>query len=144
MTDNVKAWPELPLTAWQDTYATLHMWTQIAGKIRRTLTPLINHWWNVTLYVSARGLTTSPIPYRGQTFEILFDFIDHHLVILTSDGAAKLVKLEPKSVAQFYQEVMAALASLGIEVAIHAAPDEVPNPIPFAEDQVHNSYDPEF
>jgi hypothetical protein len=144
MTDNFKAWPELPLAAWQDTNATLHMWTQIVGKIRRTLTPLVNHWWNVTLYVNARGLTTSPIPYRDETFEILFDFIDHNLKIETSGGDTKLVKLAPKTVAQFYKEVMAALAALGIEVAIHATPDEVANPIPFAEDQTHKSYDPEF
>jgi uncharacterized protein DUF5996 len=144
MTAPVDAWPALPLEAWKDTYDTLHMWTQIVGKIRKTLTPLINHWWNVTLYVTARGLTTSPIPYGMGTFEIRFDFIDHKLEILTSDGLTKQIQLAPKSVAQFYQEVMESLHSLGIEVKIHATPDEVANPIPFAEDVTHKSYDPEF
>jgi hypothetical protein len=120
------------------------MWTQIVGKIRKTLTPLINHWWNVTLYVNARGLTTSPIPYGDRTFEILFDFIDHQLEIQTCDGSAKRIELAPKSVADFYQEVMASLHSLDIDVKIHATPDEVANPIPFAEDRTHKSYDPEF
>ena len=140
----IEPWPALPLEAWQDTYDTLHMWTQIAGKIRQTLTPLVNHWWNVTLYLTARGLTTSPIPYGERTFEIRFDFIDHNLEIQTCDGATELIKLAPKSVAEFYQEVMTSLNSLNIEVKIHATPDEVPNPIPFAEDHTHKSYDPEF
>src|SRR5579859_6462808 len=137
-------WPALPLDAWQDTYATLHMWTQIVGKVRKTLTPYINHWWNVTLYVSARGLTTSPIPYGQKVFEIEFDFLDHQLLVDTSDGARRRVPLVPRSVADFYQEVMASLHSLGIDVQIHASPDEVPHPIPFAEDRVHASYDPEY
>ena len=89
MSKNVEEWPDLPLDAWQDTYATLHMWTQIVGKIRKTYTPLINHWWNVTLYVTARGLTTSPIPYQDRTFEMEFDFIDHKLDIRTSDGPTR-------------------------------------------------------
>jgi len=137
-------WPALPLDAWQDTYATLHMWTQIVGKVRKTLTPYINHWWNVTLYVSARGLTTSPIPYGQKVFEIEFDFLDHQLLVDTSDGARRRIPLAPRSVADFYQEVMASLHSLGIDVQIHASPDEVPHPIPFAEDRVHASYDPEY
>ena len=137
-------WPALPLEAWQDTYATVHMWTQIVGKVRKTFTPLINHWWNVTLYVSARGLTTSPIPYGPGVFEIQFDFLDHQLLIDMSDGARKRIPLAPRSVADFYQEVMASLHSLGIDLQIHASPDEVPNPIPFAEDRVHASYDPEY
>ncbi len=137
-------WPALPLEAWQDTYATLHMWTQIVGKVRKTLTPYINHWWNVTLYVSARGLTTSPIPYGQKVFEIEFDFLDHQLLVDTSDGAVRRIPLAPRSVADFYQEVMASLHSLGIDVQIHASPDEVPNPIPFADDRVHASYDPEY
>ncbi|HYL75858.1 MAG TPA: DUF5996 family protein [Bryobacteraceae bacterium] len=140
---DTEAWPALPLEAWQDTYATLHMWTQIVGKIRKTLTPLVNHWWNVTLYVTARGLTTSPIPYGAGTFEIIFDFIDHQLYI-TSAGPTKRIALAPRSVAAFYREVMGALHSLGIVVQIHASPDEVANPIPFAEDETHKSYDPEF
>jgi hypothetical protein len=137
-----EAWPALPLEAWQDTYDTLHMWTQIVGKIRKTLTPLINHWWNVTLYVTSRGLTSSPIPYGSGTFEIRFDFIGHKLEILTPEGLTKQIQLAPKSVAQFYQEVMESLHSLGIDVKIHATPDEVANPIPFAEDVTHKSYDP--
>ena len=136
-------WPALPLEAWQDTYATLHMWTQIVGKVRKTLTPLVNHWWNVTLYVSARGLTTSPIPYQDRTLEMEFDFIDHKLDIRTCDGSTQRLALAPRSVANFYQDVMNALRSLGMEVRIHAIPDEVANPIPFAGDTKHRSYDPE-
>jgi hypothetical protein len=141
---NQDRWPELPLAAWQDTYDTLHMWTQIVGHIRMVLTPLINHWWNVPLYVTARGLTTSPIPYRGRVFEIRFDFIAHKLSIETSDGAVRGMDLAPRTVADFYAEIMRHLRSLEIEVKIHGAPDEVANPIPFAEDQVHKSYDPEY
>jgi hypothetical protein len=143
MPEIIDAWPALPLEAWQDTYDTLHMWTQIVGKIRKTLTPLVNHWWNVTLYVTSRGLSTSPIPYGTRTFEISFDFIDHTLDILTSEGPAKQIDLAPKTVAQFYQELMDSLHALDINVKIHAAPDEVANPIPFAEDFTHKSYDPE-
>jgi hypothetical protein len=144
MSGIVEAWPELPLEAWQDTYATLHMWTQIVGKIRKTLTPLVNHWWNVTLYVTARGLTTSPIPYGERTFEILLDFIDHKLTIQTSDGATRQIELRSRSVADFYRQLIAELADLSIQVEIHATPDEVPNPIPFAQDETHKSYDPEY
>src|ERR1035438_257001 len=143
MPEIIDAWPALPLEAWQDTYDTLHMWTQIVGKIRKTLTPLVNHWWNVTLYVTSRGLTTSPIPYGTRTFEISFDFIDHKLDILTSEGPAKQIDLAPKTVAQFYQELLESLRALNIDAKIHAAPDEVANPIPFAEDFTHKSYDPE-
>jgi len=137
-------WPSLPLEEWKDTYATLHMWTQIVGKIRLVQGPKINHWWQVPLYVSARGLTTSAIPYGNRTFEIDFDFIDHLLLINTSAGVRKTLKLEARSVADFYQEVMKTLRSLDIEVKINARPDEVPDPIPFAEDQEHASYDPEY
>ena len=144
MSDPVQAWPDLPLAAWKDTYATLHMWTQIVGKVRKTLTPLINHWWNVTLYVNSRGLTTSPIPHGLGTFEMQFDFLDHKLILETSEGATRTLELKPRSVADFYQEVMGTLHSLGIAVEIHASPDEVPNPIPFAEDRTHASYDPEY
>jgi len=140
----IDAWPELPLAAWQDTCATLHMWMQIVGHIRMTLTPLVNHWWNVPLYVSARGLTTSPIPYQHRIFEIRFDFIAHKLIIETSEGAVKSMDLRPRSVADFYREIMRELHSLDIDVKIHASPDEVPNPIPFAQDEVHKSYDPEY
>src|SRR6184192_1965512 len=104
--------PELPLAEWQDTLATLHMWTQIVGKIRLVQTPLVNHWWNVTLYVTARGLTTSAIPYQGRLFEIEFDFIDHNLIIKSSDGSSSTVRLYSRSVAEFYQETIAALRSL--------------------------------
>lgn len=144
MSDSVEAWPALPLEAWQDTYATLHMWTQIVGKIRKTLTPLVNHWWNVTFYVTARGLTTSPIPYGERTFEIRFDFIHHTLGIETCEGLKKQIELRPRSVADFYQEVMESLQALALDTKIHASPDEVANPIPFAGDVTHKSYDPEF
>lgn len=140
----VEAWPSLPLEEWKDTYATLHMWTQIVGKIRLVQSPLINHWWQVPLYVSARGLTTTAIPYEARSFEIEFDFIDHQLIIRTSEGDSKQIALAPRSVADFYAELMAMLRSLGIEVEIRARPDEVPDPIPFAEDRVHAAYDPEY
>jgi hypothetical protein len=143
MNPHLEVWPELPLAAWQDTYDTLHMWTQIVGKIRMTLTPLINHYWNATLYVSARGLTTSAIPYPHGVFEIEFDFIGHKLVIQTSEGGVRALDLAPRTVADFYADVMSALAALKIDVHIHASPDEVGNPIPFAEDRTHKSYDRE-
>jgi hypothetical protein len=143
MHPDLDVWPELPLAAWQDTYDTLHMWTQIVGKIRMTLTPLINHYWNATLYVSARGLTTSAIPCPRGIFEIEFDFIAHKLLIRTSEGDDRALDLTPRTVADFYADVMGTLAALNINVRIHALPDEVPNPIPFAEDRTHKSYDRE-
>jgi hypothetical protein len=143
MNPRLDAWPELPLAAWQDTYDTLHMWTQIVGKIRMALTPLINHYWNATLYVSARGLTTSAIPYPRGVFEIEFDFIAHQLVIETSEGDVRKLDLAPRTVADFYSDVMGTLAALKIDVRIQACPDEVANPIPFAEDLIHKSYDRE-
>ena len=139
-----EVWPALPLSEWQDTYYTLHMWTQIVGKIRLMLSPMMNHWWQVPLYVTSRGLTTSPIPYADRNFEIAFDFIAHDLVIHTSDGATKAIALQPRSVADFYQELMATLRSLEIEVKIHGLPDEVSNPIPFTADHEHASYDAEY
>lgn len=142
MTNN--SWPAFALEEWQDTLATLHMWTQIVGKIRMAQTPLINHWWNVTLYVSARGLTTSPMSYHDRIFEIEFDFIDHQLRIECSDGASKTLALRPQSVADFYQEVMSALRNLGIEVKIWPMPVEIPNPIRFDQDQTHKAYDAEY
>jgi hypothetical protein len=138
------AWPSLPLEAWKDTYATLHMWTQIVGKIRLRLTPLLNHWWNVPLYVNSRGLTTSPIPHGQRTFEMQFDFIDHSLVTTTSDGEVDHLPLRPMTVADFYREVMSRLGSLGLEVRINTKPCEVPDPIPFERDTVHATYDPEY
>jgi len=143
MSPHLDAWPELPLAAWQDTYDTLHMWTQIVGKIRMALTPLINHYWNATLYVSARGLTTTAIPYPRGVMEIEFDLIGHQLVIGTSEGDVRAVELAPRTVADFYAEVMNTLAALKIDVQIQAHPDEVANPIPFAEDRTHKSYDRE-
>ncbi|HKF03788.1 MAG TPA: DUF5996 family protein [Candidatus Sulfotelmatobacter sp.] len=136
-------WPALPLEGWKDTCATLHMWTQIVGKVRLALTPLINHWWNVPLYVNARGLTTSSIPYRDRPFELWFDFLDQQLVLQMSDGSRKALPLRPMSVADFYKEVLGMLRSSGIEVKIWHMPVEVADPIPFDKDRVHASYDPE-
>jgi hypothetical protein len=138
-----QVWPALPLEEWEATYHTLHMWTQIVGKIRLTLTPLVNHFWNVALYVNTRGLTTSPIPYRGGTFEIQFDFVHHRLEIRTAD-AERAFALEPMSVAAFYREIFSLLHQLGIDVQINPKPQEVPNPIPLDQDDTHASYDPEY
>jgi hypothetical protein len=132
------------LEEWQDTLATVHMWTQVVGKIRLHQTPLINHWWNVPLYVSARGLNTSAIPYGDRIFEIEFDFIDHQLRIECSDGALRKLPLRPQTVADFYREVMTAMHELGLDVKIWTMPVEVPNPIRFEEDVVHASYDAEY
>ena len=146
-----RTWPELILEDWQDTLATVHLWTQIVGKIRMKLTPLVNHWWNVPLYVSARGMTTSPMPYGDRIFEIEFDFIDHKLRIACNDGALTTLELRPQTVADFYQELMSALHALGIDVKIWTTPVEVPSPfsavreaIPFEKDQVHKSYDADY
>ena len=136
-----ETWPELPLDEWKPTYHNLHMWTQIVGKVRLGLSPKTNHWWNVPLYVNARGLTTSPIPYGKDVFEILFDFIDHKLFINRSDGRSRTLPLEPRTVADFYSEFMSTLRSLEIEVSIYARPVEVPDPIPFAEDTLYRAYD---
>ena len=137
------AWPALPFAEWQDTATTLHMWTQIVGKIRLTLTPWTNHSWHVTLYVTSRGLTTSPIPYGVRTFEITFDFIDHQLHIDTSDGDRRTVELKPRSVADFYAEVMRSLAELGINIRINELPNEFPDAIHFSGDRVHGAGVPE-
>lgn len=137
-------WPELPLAEWQDTYATLHMWTQIVGKVRLALSPHMNHWWEVPLYVSARGLTTSAIPNGGRVFEIEFDFLEHSVEIRTSDGAAKRVAMYPRSVADFYREFMETLRAAGIEVKIWTTPVEVAEAIPFERDEVHAAYDAEY
>lgn len=134
-------WPALPLDSWKDTYATLHMWTQIVGKVRLALTPRVNHWWNVPLYVNSRGLTTSAIPYGTRTFEIQFDFLSHQLQLLCSDGGVQALPLAPRSVADFYREFMTMLRSAEIEVKIWRMPVEIPNPIPFDEDRIHASYD---
>jgi hypothetical protein len=120
------------------------MWTQIVGKVRMELSSPVNHWWHVALYVTPRGLTTSPIPYRGGTFEVTFDFIDHTLFIITSEGSSRALPLIPRSVAAFYQEFMACLRVLGIDVTINTLPCEVQHPIRFNEDEVHASYDPVY
>jgi hypothetical protein len=137
-------WPELPLEAWRDTYATLHMWTQIVGKVRLALTPKINHWWGVPLYVSAVGLTTSAIPYAGGSFEVEFDFLHNRLTVETSGAAMRTLALKPQAVADFYREFMGTLAALGIDVKIWRMPVEILDPIPFDEDTTHASYDPEY
>jgi hypothetical protein len=137
-------WPSLPFEEWQDTAITLHMWTQIVGKIRLTLTPWTNHSWHVTLYVTSRGLTTSPIPHGFSTFEIQFDFIDHQLLIDKSDGARRRLELKPQSVAEFYRMVMKKLEDLELPVPIHTMPNEIENPIPLDQDEEHRSYDREY
>jgi len=142
--NNSDLWPELPLEAWKDTYATMHMWMQIVGKIRLALSPKINHWWEVALYVTSLGLTTSPIPYGDRIFEIQFDFVHHKLLIRTNRDEERTILLTPRSVADFYKEFMQCLQSLDIQVKIWKMPCEVPNPIAFDRDTVHASYDPEY
>jgi hypothetical protein len=134
-------WPSLPLAEWRDTHDTLHMWTQIVGKTRLALAPRQNHWWHVPLYVSARGLTSTPIPYGSRVFEIEFDFIDHRLVVRTSDGAVRDMTLRSQAVADFYREYLRLLAGLGIVVRLWPVPVEVDDAIPFLEDRVHASYE---
>jgi hypothetical protein len=136
-------WPPLPLAAWQDTYETLHLWTQIIGKIRVALAPKINHWWHSTLYVTPRGLTTATIPDGTRSFQITFDFLRHQLLIETSDGMMRTIALAPCSVAAFYQAVMSTLRDMGIEVQIWTMPQEVADPIPFEQDEQHAAYDPD-
>jgi hypothetical protein len=139
-----QAWPSIRLREWQDTRETLHLWTQVVGKVRLALSPHLNHWWEVPLYVNARGLTTSAIPYQSKNFEVQFDFIDHKLEILTSRGQARTLPLVPRSVAAFYAEFIASLHSLGFDVKIWPVPVEIPNPIRFDHDRIHASYDPEY
>jgi Family of unknown function (DUF5996) len=135
-------WPTLPAETWPETRATLHMWTQIVGKLRLALSPPQNHFWHSTLYLSAHGLTTSPLPYRGEVLQVDFDFLAHQLRIETSWGSTQALALEPKSVADFYAEVMATLRALGVDVHIWPHPVEIPEPIPFEQDRVHAAYDP--
>jgi hypothetical protein len=137
-------WPELPYTAWNDTCTTLQLWTQIVGKIRLVNTPWLNHSWHVALYVTARGLTTSPIPYEGRTFEMIFDFNAQQLVIEVSDGSRHQVALQPRCVADFHGAVMAALQDLGIVVRINDLPCEIAGAVRFPEDRVHCAYDGEY
>jgi hypothetical protein len=136
-------WPDIAYEAWAPTAATLHMWTQIVGKVRMALTPPVNHWWHVPLYVTGRGLTTSPVPWKGRSFEIAFDFIAHRLEVICSDGRIEALPLEPRSVADVYAWLMAALGRLGITVRIWTTPCEVPQPIAFEKDVLHRSYDPD-
>jgi len=138
------AWPALPLDQWKDTYATLHMWTQIVGKVRLALSPRINHWWEVPLYVNSLGLTTSPIPYPGGLFEVQFDFLHDKLTIHTSQDSSQSLELRPRTVADFYQAFMQALHSLGIQAKVWPMPVEIPNPIRFDSDMQHASYDAEY
>ncbi len=139
-----EAWPALPYAAWQDTATTLQLWTQVVGKVRLALSPPVNHWWHVPLYVTARGLTTSPIPYGARVFEIAFDFLAHELRIEASDGDSQALPLGPRPVATFYREVMAALAALALPVRIWPMPSEIPGAIPFDQDRTHAAYDPDY
>jgi hypothetical protein len=136
-----KPWPRLDYSAWAGTCASLHLWTQVVGKIRLALTPPVNHWWAITLYLTARGLTTSAMPWRGGALQIDFDFIDHQLILRMSDGRAERVALAPRSVADFYAEVMRRLRALGVEIPIWTMPVEIPDAIPFEADHEHQSYD---
>jgi len=134
-------WPPLPLHAWSDTHATLHLWLQVVGKIRLTQMPWLNHCWSVTLYVTAAGLTTGPMPYGARTFQVDFDFVHQRLVVRTDDGASADVALEPQSVARFYARVMEALARVGVPVRINRKPNELPDPVRFDEDIAPRPYD---
>jgi hypothetical protein len=136
--------PSLPLETWVDTHTSLHMWTQIVGKIRLALSPMVNHWWHTTLYLAARGLTTSPMPYGNEVIQIDFDFIAQLLLIQSSNGARRSLPLAARTVADFYREVMVALETLGVDVKIWTVPVEVEEQIPFDQDQTHTAYDPEY
>jgi hypothetical protein len=143
MDDAHPIWPDLTYSTWAETLATLHLWTQIVGKIRLTLTPWLNHSWQTPLYVTARGLGSSPIPIGAEMFEIEFDFVAHRLNVQTSRGAEGFLPLRPQSVADFYRATIDLLDSMGVSVAIKETPNEVPNPIRFSLDQVHAAYDPD-
>ena len=136
-------WPALPLAEWRDTYATLHMWMQMVGKTRLALAPRQNHWWHVVSYLTARGLTTTPMPYGDRTVEMTFDFVDHALVAETNDGAVRRLPLRPRSVADFYREYRTLLAELGVTVKLWPVPVEADHQIPFTDDHTHAAYDPE-
>jgi hypothetical protein len=141
---HLELWPPLPLNEWQDTRRTLHMWTQIVGKIRMALTPPLNHWWHVTLYVNSRGLTTGPVPYPSGVFEIQLDFERHELCITTSQGQRVVRPLRPESVASFYESVFETLRLFGILVTINPKPQEIADPIPFDRDHADGSYDADY
>jgi hypothetical protein len=134
-------WPDLNWSDWQNTGDTLHRWTQIVGKVRMALTPMMNHWWQVALYVNSRGLTTSPVPYGALSFDVTFDFVDHALLIQTSNGAREYFALKPMSVAEFYSEFFACLRRLGIDVHIWTMPCEIPDAVLFPDDYSHDAYD---
>ena len=140
-TDAPRVWPALPLEPWRDTFATLQLWTQIVGKTRLALAPPENHWWQVALYLTPRGLTTSPVPYGNRIFSADFDFLDHGLYLRTSDGSTRSVPLAPRTVADFYADFIEALQSLGLRVRLRPVPVEVEVAIPFAEDREHAAYD---
>src|SRR5437763_5906109 len=144
MAESQSVWPALPFSEWKETAKTLHMWTQIVGKIRLALTPWTNHSWHVTLYLTARGLTTSPIPFGLRIFEIRFDFVSHELRVIGSDGGLKVIPLVPQTVAQFYRAVMSALDDLAIEAHFSTTPNEVDPAIPFEENETDAAYDPEY
>ncbi len=137
-------WPDLPYEAWKETCATLHLWTQVVGKVRLARTPRLNHSWQVPLYVTARGLATSPVPYGHRAFEIVFDFIHHVLDVRTSEGARRVMALQPRSVADFHGEVMAILSGLGMPVPVDERPCEIPGAIPFSQDRIHAAYDADY
>ncbi|TMQ56966.1 MAG: hypothetical protein E6K75_07615, partial [Candidatus Eisenbacteria bacterium] len=136
-----ETWPPLKLSEWEDTRATLHLWTQVVGKICLALTPLTNHWWNVTFHFTARGLSTPAMTVGGRTLRMTFDFVEHQLVFQTSDGVTKTIPLEPRTVAEFFERVMETLRDLGIQVHIWTMPVEIPDPIRFEKDVTHHSYD---
>jgi Family of unknown function (DUF5996) len=142
--DTNPQWPDLPFAAWSDTCETLLLWLQVVGKVRIACTPLINHWWNSTLEVTARGPLAPAMPYRGRTFDVLFDFMQHRLLIETSEGSAETLALEPMAVADFYAAFMQALRRLGIDVHIWTMPSEIENAIPFEKDRTHAQYDPAY
>ena len=148
MTDRVTAtraaWPDLPLAAWRDTCTTLHLWTQIVGKVRLVCSPPVNHCWNATLYVTARGLTTSVIPCHDRTFQIDFDLLDHRLIVQTSDGGRAEVALKPQTVSAFYARLFEAMAQLDLHVTIDRLPNEIEDPIRFDQDDVHQAYDADY
>ena len=137
-------WPDLPLAAWSDTCDTLHLWTQIVGKMRIALTPLINHWWNATFLVTGRGLAAPAMPYAGRALDVIFDFVNHRLIIETSDGGVESIALKAMAVADFYNEFMQRLQRLGIGIHIRTMPSEIENAIPFNQDRIHAQYDPVY
>jgi hypothetical protein len=141
---NDEIWPALPYNAWRDTYATLHMWSQIVGKVTVALAPPINHSWAISMHLTARGLTTQNLSHGNRSFRMEFDFIEHQLVIRTADGDERTLPLRPRSVADFYREVMDTLTSMALPVKIWSMPVEIPSPIRFEDDTMHHSYDPEF